>query len=346
MLDALKLNLCLWIMVSARILAGPVTLEFGPGFPKPNLPADNPLTTEGIELGRHLFYDTALSRRNVLSCSNCHEQHSAFSDNWRFSIGFDGETTRRNSMALFNLAFDRGFFWDGRAPSLRAQALKPIQDPKEMGERLDRVVQKIQTRRGYPECFKAVFGDSKVTSDRIGLAIEQFMLSIISNDAKYDKVQRGEEMFTPQEQRGHDLFFARSEQGKPGSGANCFLCHDAPLFTNNQFTNNGCGPDAKDRGLAETTKQARDAGKFKTPSLRNVEVTYRYMHDTRFRSLEEVLAYYNEGVPDIPELDPHMAAFKDGLGLSEAQISDIIAFLHTLTDRTFLQNAAYGDPKH
>lgn len=324
-----------WVIFTA-LFAEPYVLDFGPTFPKPDLPEDNPLTVEGVELGRRLFYDQLLSRRNNLSCNNCHEQHSAFSDNRRFSIGFDGETTRRNSMALFNLAYSDGFFWDGRASTLRAQALKPIEDQKEMGARLPNVIRKLQ-QRGYPALFAKAFGDTEINSKRISLAIEQFMLSLISIDSKYDHVQSGHATFTPAEQRGHDLFMS--------DRVRCAACHAPPFFTNNTFSNNGTGPTANDRGLAETSKDDKDLGKFKTPSLRNVEVTHRYMHDTRFKTLKDVLEYYNTQVKDSPYLDPAMKPFVGGLGLTEAECTDIIAFLRTLTDHTFLTNPNYADPR-
>lgn len=343
-----RIRTCFWLacvaLASQLQAAEPYPLKVAKHFPAPNVPADNPLTVEGVDLGRHLFYDNALSRYSVLSCNNCHEQHSAFSDTRRFSIGFDGDTTRRNSMPLFNLAYHPAFFWDGRAPTLRAQALKPIEDRKEMGEKLSNVIRKLERKPAYAERFSAAFGDPKITSDRIGLAIEQFMLSLISDQARYDQVQEGTSDYTPEEQRGHDLFFAKSQPGKPGSGANCFQCHTAPLFTNNQFTNNGTGPSEHDKGYAETSKQDEDLGKFKTPSLRNIAVTQRYMHDTRFKTLEEVLNYYNEGVTDSAHLDPHMKPFVSGLGLSAEQKSDLLAFLHTLTDEAFLKNTAHQNP--
>jgi cytochrome c peroxidase len=313
--------------------------------PPPPYPADNIPSEAGVKLGHTLFYDQILSRGNFLACANCHMQERAFADPRRMSVGVHGELTERTSMPLFNLVYATHFFWDGRAPSLRAQALIPIENTIEMDERLDNVVRKLSRRPPYPELFRSAFGDGDITPERIGLALEQFMLTLISDDSKYDRVENGTEHFTPAEQRGYVLFTTDKVPGKPGSGASCVQCHTPPFFTTHAFANNGIDPANKDPGLETVSKKPEDRGRFKIPSLRNIGMTKHYMHNSRFETLEEVIDYYNTGVTATPQLDPRMAAFQEGLGLTKAQVADLIAFLHTLTDETFLNNPAHAEPK-
>jgi len=327
----------------------PYKLNLTLDLPQPALPADNPLTEEGVMLGRMLFYDKALSRGESQACATCHSQQSAFVDTDKaLSLGVEELAGNRNSMALINLAWHyNGFFWDGRAATLREQALLPIQDELEMDETLSNVLQKLSDNPVYPDQFEKAFGDDAITNDRIGLAIEQFMITLISNNSRYDQSVRGEITLTESEQRGQELFFRESNPNGETKGADCFHCHGGSLFTNNDLMNNGLDSDEEftDLGFYDVTGDENDKAKFKVPSLRNVGVTGPYMHDGRMTSLEEVLDHYNGGAKESSTLDPNMHAIvEDGLDLSDQDMTDIINFLHTLTDETFLNNEAFANP--
>jgi len=311
--------------------------------PMLRLPQDNIPTQEGVRLGKKLFFDANLSRNGTQSCGSCHNQQFAFTDNLlAVSIGINGQEGSRNSMPLFNLMWHNEFFWDGRAATLREQALMPIEDPLEMDHSLEAVVQYLSNHNEYPDLFGFAFGTPEVNKERIGLALEQFMLTLISGDSKYDRFLRGEEQLTDAEERGRLLFFTEVSPTTPGQGADCFHCHGGGLFTNNQFINNGLDENLTDLGYYEVTGLEFDKGKFKTPSLRNIAVSGPYMHDGRFQTLEEVIEHYNSGVAaNSPNLDPNMHALEDGLGLTQQQKDDLIAFLHTLTDYTYLNNPEY-----
>lgn len=326
--------------------ATPVTLEFPMGFPQVALPADNPLTKEGIALGRMLFYDPILSRDSTLSCAGCHNAEYAFTDRGKaFSVGVDQLEGKRNSMPVANLAWQERFFWDGRSPRLNHQALMPIQDPLEMHETLPSIVAKLNRQPRYQEAFKAAFGTKKASEETVGYALEQFMLTFITGNSKFDRVMRGLETFTASEQRGLQLFNGESNPNNPVRGADCFHCHGGTLFSNFTMSNNGLDSVFTDPGYAAVTGLPTDRGKFKVPSLRNVAVTFPYMHDGRFQTLRQVIEHYNEGVVvHSPNLDPSMIGFVHGLGLSQQDISDLVAFLETLTDESFLNNPAYASP--
>jgi cytochrome c peroxidase len=330
----------------------PYELDLGNNdLPPPPLPADNPLTQEGVSLGRHLFYEVKLSGNNTMSCGSCHFQEFAFTDTAQLSLGIQGLPGKRNSMAAFNLAYHQeGFFWDGRATALRDQVLLPIEDELELDATVEDVIAKLEADPIYPPLFEAAFGDATITPERIALAMEQFGFSIISKDSKYDRFLRGEVALTPQEEHGRMLFFAEHRpDDPPNSGADCFHCHGGSLFTNNQFMNNGLDADfvegEDDMGLYEATGKLTDIGKFKVPSLRNIALTAPYMHDGRFATLEEVIQHYNSGAVDSPNLDPNMHAIvDDGLDLDTEEVAALIAFLNTLTDPVLLSKEAYSNP--
>jgi cytochrome c peroxidase len=316
-------------------------------FPQPDLPQDNQLTNAGVALGRMLFYETMLSKDNSQSCATCHIQKDGFSDIRRFSEGVEGLLGERQAMGVFNLAWHQGFFWDGRAATLREQALMPIQDPLEMNETLENVVNKLSADKRYTDQFIRAFGDEQVSSERISLALEQFMLTIVSYESKFDRVIFGNDSYTEAEQRGFDLFFTEFDPNGVERGAECFHCHAGFDFTNHEFMNNGLDAEGSiaDPGLYEATGDMADFGKFKVPSLRNIAMTPPFMHDGRFASLEEVLDHYNTGVKTSPTLDPLMQYnVNPGLNLTEQEKADLIAFLHTLTDSTFLNKAEYTSP--
>ena len=315
----------------------PHRLNISERLPQVKLPEDNPLTVEGVELGRRLFHDPKLSRNNSQSCSICHERTKAFTDGQNFSLGESGQRGRRNAMPLVNLAWAKEFFWDGRAKSLREQALMPIQDAHEMNETLERVVAKLGADRDYPARFEAAFGSPAATSERIGLALEQFLLTLVSQESKFDRAARKLVTLTPQEQRGLQLFVTEHDPARGLRGADCFHCHGGNLFSNHQFMNNGLTEHAGDVGRMEVTKSESDRGKFKVPSLRNVALTAPYMHDGRFATLEEVVEHYNGPMHRSPTLDPNLAKHPvTGLGLSAEDKAALIAFLKTLTDDQFI----------
>jgi cytochrome c peroxidase len=302
------------------------------GWEKPHYDfSKNPLTKEKIELGRKLFYDPILSRDNSISCASCHLSYLAFAHvDHQLSHGIDNRIGTRNSLALMNLAWNKNFMWDGAINHLDMQALAPISDHNEMDETIENVVAKLQQSKQYQKNFKQSFGDSLVTGERVLKSISQFMLTLVSANSKYDKVQRKEAIFTIYEAKGYDLF-----------KKNCASCHQEPLFTNHTFENNGLEPDPflKDVGRMKVTQKKEDAYKFRVPTLRNIEVTYPYMHDGRFPNLPMVLFHYSEAIHDSPTLAKKL---KNKIKLSEEDKNNLIAFLKTLTDENFLQENKFG----
>jgi cytochrome c peroxidase len=312
----------------------PYPLTLPRSFPLPNLPLDNPLTVERVELGKRLFHEPALSRNGIISCASCHQAEAGFSDPRRFSIGLDGKSTPRQSMSLLNLAWKDSFFWDGRAKLLRDQVLEPIENPIEMDEKLSRIPAKLAALPGYEAAFKAAFGTTEITPQRLGLALEAFLLTLVSTDSKFDQARQGKAQLTTEEQRGMELFFMEHEPAHGKRGADCFHCHGGPLFSDHRFHDNGLR-DESDHGLGTITGNPSDRGKFATPGLRNISLTAPYMHDGRFATLEEVVAHYNTGVKRTPNLDPNLAKHPDaGLGLGDADQAALVAFLKTLTEAT------------
>ncbi len=301
-------------------------------FPVPDLPRDNPLIEERVALGRALFNDTALSRDGTIACASCHQSASAFSDPRRYSIGVQNQVGKRHAMPLFNLAWKTSFFWDGRAPSLRAQALVPIQDPAEMNETLDRVTAKLAASPTYSRLFSAAFGSPEITAEKLGLALEQYLLSLTAYESKFDLAMRGKAALSDDEKRGFELFMTEYDPRTGQLGADCFHCHGGPLFSDHQFHNNGLAA-TDDEGRYGVTHLEPDRGKFATPGLRNVARRPPYMHDGRFATLEEVVAHYSTGIHRSPTLDPNLAKHpQGGLRLSAADQRALVAFLKTLTD--------------
>jgi cytochrome c peroxidase len=312
----------------------PYPFSTGANLPQVQLPPDNLPTVAGVELGRDLFHDKRLSRDLSLSCASCHAQESAFTDPGRtLSVGVEGRVGTRNAMPIFNLAWTSEFFWDGRAKGLRNQALMPIQDHLEMDESMPAVVRKLEAAEGMGARFDEVFGAGGITADRVGLALEQFMLTQVSQDSKFDRVARGEGQFTAEEKRGFELFLTEHDPFRGLYGADCFHCHGGGLFTTHQFTNNGLAILNGDTGREKVTGDPADRGKFRTPSLRNVALTAPYMHDGRFKTLEEVVEHYDHGVERSATLDPNLAKHPaEGLKLSAEDKRALVAFMKTLTD--------------
>jgi cytochrome c peroxidase len=236
-------------------------------------------------------------------------------------------------MTLLNLAWKKSFFWDGRATSLRQQVLIPVQEHDEMDESLENVAKKLSSNPAYPPLFEKAFGSPKINPEKIALALEQFILTLTSYRSKFDLAMAGLTQLTPEEQKGFELFMTEFEPRMGQRGADCFHCHGGALFTDSQFHNNGLDVSSADPGLRKVTGRESDAGKFSTPTLRNVALTAPYMHDGRFKSLEEVIDHYSSGVQRSPTLDPNLSKHpNEGMQLSRADKKALVAFLKTLTD--------------
>ena len=303
----------------------------------PLIPANNPLTEEGVALGKKLFFDTLLSGDETQSCASCHNVANAFSDERQFSIGIDNKPGKRNAMPLFNLAwnFDERFNWDGSQITLEEQVLEPVRNEIELHGNWTLIEKKLQNHATYPDLFLQAFGTSTIDSVLVAKAIAQFERTLISGNSKFDKYLLGQADLTESEANGFLIF---SEEAK----GDCFHCHGSennPLWTDNQFHNNGLDTEFLDLGLGKITGDPNDNGKFKTPSLRNLKFTAPYMHDGRFTSLEEVINHYSEGLQNSPTIDPLIKSVaKGGVQLTEKEKADLKAFLLTLSDDEFTQN--------
>ena len=326
----------------------PYTLDYGT-FPPPSSPVASMLTAQKIVLGRVLFYEKKLSSNLTQACADCHLQEHAFTDTARFSVGAEGDVGDRQAMAIFNMAWhSNGFFWDGRSPELHDQATQPIQNPVEMNESISGVVAKLSEEQSYQDQFIRAFGDDEITEAKIGEAMEQFMFTFISNDSKFDKYLAGAETLTPSEERGRQLFFTEYNEFFPNeSGADCAHCHGGINFENDQYMNNGLDTEANfdDLGQFMATNNSMDRAKFKVTSLRNIDLTPPYMHDGRFQTLEEVVEHYNTGIEQSSTLDLALnATTATGLMLDNQDKADLVAFLKTLTDETYLSNPNFTSP--
>lgn len=281
-----------------------------------------------------------------MSCGSCHVQATAFTDTNRFSKGIDGVKGTRNSMAISNVLWQSKFFWDGRAPSLEEQALAPIENPVELHQSLNDAVAKLQASSNYPSLFKKVFGSDSITAANIAKAIAQFERTLISSNSKYDKYLRKELDLTASELRGRALFYTHPSPENGLRGGNCGDCHTGDLAGNGSFHNNGLDSIFTDIGLGNITKNLYDNGKFKTPSLRNIGYTAPYMHDGRFKTLQEVLDHYNEHIKGSLTVDPLLSA-TNTLGAKQLELTaqekeDIINFLNTLNDSDFISNPKFS----
>ena len=316
-------------------------------FPEMPAPASNPVTVEGAELGRFLFYDPILSFDRTLSCASCHKQEAAFSDAPNaFSKGNGGSMMKRNTMPLFNLAWYPAMFWDGKAVSIEEQVFHPVRSHDEMNLQWTVATKRISASRFYRAKFRSAFGEQEIDSILIAKAIAQFERTLISWRSKYDRVLQGKAVFTKDE---YDGFILMNDMTK----GDCLHCHttDAdPLGTTLTYSNNGLDMitdplSYKDKGRGNITGKVSDHGKFKIPSLRNIALTAPYMHDGRFRTLEDVLDFYSEGVNVCANIDSKMGlAHRKGVRLASDEKRKIIRFLHTLTDSAFITDPAFSDP--
>jgi cytochrome c peroxidase len=315
-------------------LIKPIYFEIPKNWPKPHYDfKKNPLTEEGFQLGRNLFYDPIISRDSTISCASCHLQQTGFTHvDHQLSHGIDGKIGTRNSLALINLAWNKDFMWDGGVNNLEVQPLNPITNHVEMDETLEHVIEKLQRSEKYKSLFTKAFGDNRITSQRLLKALAQFTVMLKSSNSKYDKVMRNEASFAENEKHGYDLF-----------KINCASCHKEPLFNEDKFENNGLPIDEtlKDSGRIKITGKQEDYLRFRIPTLRNIQFTFPYMHDGRFKRLNEVIKHYNS-LGHNNRLSKELA---NPMNLSDNDCVDLLAFLLTLTDKDFLFNERFSFPK-
>lgn len=308
--------------------------EIPAGFPAPKYTFnDNPLSQEGFELGRKLFYDGRLSIDNKHPCSSCHQQVAGFGTfEHDRSHGVFNSHTLRNAPVLFNLAWSGSFHWDGEFASLQDAAAQPINGHIEMGESFRGIIDKLEADDAYREDFKKVFGSAFIRPENILKALSQFMGFLVSADSKYDRYKKGLAAFTAQEANGYVLY-----------KANCATCHPEPLFTDHSYRNNGLPVDnfLKDYGRLRITGKKEDSLKFKVPTLRNAYNSSNYMHDGRFNTIQQCINHYRSGVQQSSTLDPLLV---NGISLTENQTDDLMAFIKTLTDSAFLKDPRYRQP--
>ncbi len=331
-------------------VATPYALEVPSYLPNPVEVPGNPLSVEGIELGRRLFYDPVMGRDSSISCSSCHRQELAFTDGLGQAVGIDNRAGTRGAMSLVNLAFNpSGFNWDGSSDILREQAIHPVENMLEMDSDWEDVLSRLRRHDDYPQRFRAAFGigrTSELSRELVTRAIEQFERTIISADSRFDRVvYRNEEFFTEEEQLGADSLFFVENVPVNALHPGCGHCHNAPGFGNNRFANNGLDDvatldDFEDKGLGGVTGNRFDNGKFRAPTLRNIALTAPYMHDGRFATLEEVLDHYMAGGHGVENEDPNITGFP----LTERQRRALLAFLNTLTDETLTTDPRFSDP--
>ncbi|MGE0560757.1 MAG: cytochrome-c peroxidase [Flavobacteriales bacterium] len=296
---------------------------------------NNPIDSATIELGRVLFFDPILSKDHSISCASCHSPYNAFAHtDHDLSHGINDQIGNRNAPALFNLAWHKTFMWDGAINHLDVQALAPISHEKEMGETISNVVLKLKSTSIYPTLFLNAFRDSSITGEKVLKSLSQFQLTLISSNSKYDRVKQGVEEFSEQEKKGYLLF-----------QQNCNSCHTEPLFSNYKYANNGLPIDTtlNDYGRITISQQKEDSLLFKIPSLRNLSYSYPYMHDGRFKKLNQVLNHYTDGINQSSTLSKEL---RNPILLSPNDKVDLIAFLLTLNDKEFVFNSKHQYPKN
>lgn len=298
---------------------------------------NNPVTKNGFELGRALFYDPILSLDSTIACANCHQQVRSFSDPvHKFSKGVNDVSGFRNAPAIQNMAFQDHFFWDGGVNHLDFVPINAITSEIELAEKLDHVVRKLARSNMYQDKFRAAFGSSDVTSQKMLFALSQFMNMMISANSRYDRHVRNEgEVLSSDELEGLQLFNTK-----------CSACHATDLFTDGSFRNNGLSQTfEKDAGRERITESIQDRGKFKVPSLRNAELSFPYMHDGRFRTLKDVLDHYSNSIVESETLDPLLKPNGSrGIPMTSDEKDKIIAFIKTLTDRDYTTDKRFSNP--
>ncbi len=351
----MKWFIFLFLASGALYACSKTELSRGPRPLVPKVPAnfpgwvdmpDNPLTYEGVALGRRLFYDKRLSGLNNISCASCHNQQLAFTDGVALSnIGTSGTTLHRNAPPLFNLAWaNNGLFWDGGSTNLESQAFAPLASEDEMHQNLFELVEELRADPDYRQLFRFVYQDEEITTGNIVKSLAQFQRTLISADSRYDKFIRNEPegWLSEEEKKGMQLV-----------QTHCAGCHQGELFTDNQYHNNGLDADFSNEsserifmGRYRVTNNISDLGKFRTPSLRNIFLTAPYMHDGRFQTIIQVLDHYTNGVKISATLDARLKKTdgQPGLSLSTAEKQAIITYLGTLTDSSFINNKIFSQP--
>lgn len=349
--------ICLVVLVSAckkepKVYeTTPYSLDIPSHFPDMPIPADNPMTVEGVALGRKLFYEKRLSLDNTIACASCHAPTKGFSDDRKFSLGVNGTVGRRQSMALVNLGWQQFFFWDGQAKTLEEQILQPVPDPTEMHLQWKDAQKRLENDLEYKRLFVKAFGTQFIDSTYVAKAIAQFLRTMISANSKYDVMYKYAnniqltsseyqiyQTVSIQEWAGYDLFQSLN-------GADCFHCHNGALMQVQRYSNNGLDATFTDLGRGAVTGYTSDNGTFKIPSLRNIEYTAPYMHDGRFNTLDEVINHYSHQIKISPTIDPMIEfAFQGGVQLDANEKSLLKAFLLTMTDHSFFTNPAFSDP--
>ena len=333
----LSLFLILVGLLSFQSIKPKMGFEIPKGWPKPVYYFEgNPFTEEKFQLGRKLFYDPILSRDNTISCATCHVSFSGFAHtDHALSHGIDGRIGRRNAPALINMAWNPYFNWDGAMGNIERQSMEPIRHHDEMDFNLDSVVARLSSSPIYSALFLDVWGDDQITVRRMIQSMAMFTANLVSSNSIYDKVMRKElgYSFNPQQEKGYRLF--KKE---------CASCHQEPLFSNYKLKSNGLpmDPFIKDYGRAGFSEYYKDSFLFKVPTLRNIEFTFPYMHDGRFKKLKEVLNHYAQLDPKTPFLSKELKKIKP---LTSNEQKDIIAFLLTLTDKEFLYNQRFQFPR-
>ena len=321
-----------WLLPFKTKKPTPIKFITPKGFPKPIYDfKKNPLTKEGFELGKRLFYDGRLSKDGNFPCASCHQQVVAFANyDHNLRHGIQNRFTTRNAPALQNLAWQKLFMQDGGITHLDLQPIAPITNENEMGETMENVIYKLNADTGYHRMFMEAFGKDTITSEKILKALSQFMLMLVSSNSKYDKVMKGEATFILPEQLGYDIFMNK-----------CASCHPPPFFTDFSFRNIGMPRDnfLKDNGRMKVTGNHQDSLKFRVPSLRNVLLTNPYGHDGRFFSLYNLFEHFRKSVIKSATID---STFKDGIPISNYEEGQLTAFLLTLTDSTFIADKRFA----
>lgn len=290
----------------------------------------NILTKEKFELGRKLFYDEILSSDNTISCGNCHSQTHAFADhNVSFSSGVNNLLGTRNSPAIFNMIWSPAFMWDGGVNHIEIFSLAPITNPLEMNESMSNVIQKLNSNAVYKQLFNEAFGSTEITDLLLFKVLTAFMAKLVSANSKYDAYRKGTATLSADELKGLSLF-----------RINCASCHTEPLFTNYSYKNNGIDNVFTDLGRAKITLDPSDNGKFKVPTLRNIELTYPYMHDGRFWSLTQVIDHYNSGIKHSATLATQL---QNPISFTSTEKQQLLKFLKTLTDYELLSDFNLSD---
>lgn len=313
----------------------PVTFNTPAGWPEPAYNfTENPLSEEGIALGRKIFYDPSLSADGTISCASCHIQATAFTHtDHNLGHGVHHQFSKRNPTAIFNMAWYKSFTMEGSVKHLDEQPIIPFTLPNEMGETMQNIIQKMKKNQDYVSKFKAAFGSEQISTEKIGKAISQFVLTLVSDNSKYDKVKRGEAVFNLAEQLGYEIFIQK-----------CASCHQEPFFTDFSYRNIGLTKDPilNDLGRMHFTNSSEDSLKFRVPSLRNIAFTPPYMHDGRFFGLTAVFDHYKNGVVQSPTTD---ASLRNGIQLSNFEIGQLTSFLLTLSDSTFISDKRFSAPQ-